>query len=124
MSGTIPQKCPACGEDMHVCLLRCPSCRTEVQGDFMLGRFSRLSEDQLFFLETFLRYRGNLKDVGAALSISYPTARNRLDQLIEALDFEEKAGAKARRLDILEKLKTGEISTEEALDKLQNKEYK
>ena len=38
------------------------------------------------FCETFLRCRGNLKDVGALLGISYPTARNRLDELLDALE--------------------------------------
>lgn len=119
MSTAIPQKCPACGQDMRVCLLRCPACSTEVQGDFRLGRFARLGPEQLHFLETFIRCRGSLKDVGAALGISYPTARNRLDSLIEALGFEDKSAEQERRLNILGRLKEGALSTEEALHLLQ-----
>ena len=63
MAGSIPTKCPACGQEMRVCLLRCPACNTEVAGDFPLGRFARLTEEQLRFLETFIRCRGSLKDV-------------------------------------------------------------
>ena len=44
------KKCPACGQEMRVRLLRCPDCQTEVQGDFALDRFSQLSPDQLTFL--------------------------------------------------------------------------
>ena len=49
MAGSIPTKCPACGQEMRVCLLRCPACNTEVAGDFPLGRFARLTEEQLRF---------------------------------------------------------------------------
>lgn len=124
MTGVMPKKCPACRQDMRVCLLRCPDCGTEVQGDFILGRFAQLSGEQLAFLETFIRCRGNLKDVGAAIGISYPTARNRLDNMIEALGFGDKSAKTARRLEILGQLKDGTITTEEALNLLQGgKEY-
>lgn len=119
MNGSIPKQCPACGQDMRVCLLRCPACRTEVQGEFPLSRFDQLSSEHLSFLETFIRCRGNLKDVGAAVGISYPTARNRLDSLIEAVGYEDQPTATARRLEILGRLKDGEITTEEALNFLQ-----
>lgn len=124
MTGEIPKKCPACGQELHVCVLRCPGCRTEVQGDFLLGRFAQLGGEQLLFLETFLRCRGSLKDVGAAVGISYPTARNRLDGLIEALGFgRQESQESARRLEILGRLKEGDITTEEALQLLQGGKY-
>jgi hypothetical protein len=100
---------------MTVRLLRCSACQTEVQGAFSLDRFSRLSPENLNFLEIFIRCRGSLKDVGAILDISYPTARNRLDALIAALGFEDTSSAAARRMDILTQLKEGLITTEEAL---------
>lgn len=119
MPGAIPKKCPACGQEMRVRLLRCPDCQTEVQGDFALDRFSQLSPDQLAFLETFIRCRGSLKDVGTEIGISYPTARNRLDSLIEALGYETPHDESGKRLEILTQLKAGEITTEEALSLLQ-----
>lgn len=119
MNGNIPKKCPACGQDMRVCLLRCPSCATEVQGDYVPDRFSQLDGEQLQFLETFIRCRGSLKDLGAALGISYPTARNRLDSLIETLDFDNVRAGTAYRLEVLGRLKNGAITAEEALQLLQ-----
>lgn len=119
MENTVPTKCPSCGLEMRVCLLKCPSCDTEVQGDFPLGRFLRLSGEQLDFLELFIMCRGSLKDVGGKLGISYPTARNRLDDLIAALDFENKNRLTQQRLSVLAKLKEGELTAEEALDLLQ-----
>jgi len=113
-TGVIPKKCPACGQNLHVSKLHCHSCGTEVQGLYHLDRFNRLNEEQLSFMEAFLKCRGNLKDLCSAIGISYPTARNRLDQLINALDFEGKAEISAKRLDILEQIREGVITPEEA----------
>ena len=124
MTNPIPQKCPACGKDMRIRMLKCPSCTTEIQGEFVLNRFARVSDDQLVFLETFIRFRGNLKDVGAFFEISYPTARSRLDNLIEALGFEETGNLTSRRLEILNQLKEGILTTEEALERLQGGKLK
>ncbi|MBM6999834.1 DUF2089 domain-containing protein [bacterium] len=83
----IPGTCPACGHAMHARVLHCDNCGTEVSGDFTLGRFARLSPEQLSFLETFISCRGNLKDVGTKLNMSYPTTRGRLDSLLVALGY-------------------------------------
>lgn len=114
----VPSKCPSCGSGMRVTLLKCPACETEVQGDFEPGRFSSLSDEQLDFLELFIKSRGSLKDVGKLLNISYPTARNRLDDLVNAFESIDKKAASTKRLEVLELVKSGELSVEDALDKL------
>jgi len=111
----MPRECPSCGKELRVNLMRCCSCNTEVQGDFAPGRFSGLSEEQIDFLEIFVRSRGNLKDVGSMLGISYPTARNRLDLLIAALENRDKQKASVKRMEILEMVSRGEITVDEAL---------
>lgn len=83
----IPGTCPACGNEMHALVLHCDHCGTEISGDFILGRFARLDQEQLSFLETFIACRGNLKDVGQQLNMSYPTTRARLDSLLIALGY-------------------------------------
>lgn len=96
MAYEIPSTCPACGHEMQARSLYCPNCDTTVTGDFSLGRFSHLAPEQLAFLEVFLKCRGNLKDVGTRLGMSYPTTRSRLDSLLEVLgyaDEEVDAGA-------------------------------
>lgn len=85
----IPGTCPACGSEMHALVLHCDNCGTEVSGDFVLGRFARLDPEQLSFLETFISCRGNLKDVGTKLNMSYPTTRARLDSLLASLGYDE-----------------------------------
>ncbi len=119
MLPAIPKRCPSCSQLMSVCTLRCSDCNTEIQGEFQLDRFSQLSNENVVFLETFIRLRGSLKDVGAQLNISYPTARNRLDALIEALGFGATETQSGKRIVILKELQAGIISAEEALTKIE-----
>jgi hypothetical protein len=77
--------CPICSGELAVTRLRCRSCATTLEGDFNVGRFSRLSREQFALLESFLRSRGNLKEMERELGISYPTVRARVDALLRAL---------------------------------------
>jgi hypothetical protein len=87
-------------------------------------------------LESFLRSRGNLKEMERELGISYPTVRGRVDALVRALGFGEEtadedfgsdftegfdeaepatdAKAGMDRREILERLARKEISAEDA----------
>lgn len=58
---------------------------------FELGLFEKLSNEQQSFLLSFLRCRGNLKNLQNELQISYPTAKKRLDDLLLALNLVESA---------------------------------
>ena len=77
--------CPICSGELAVTRLHCRSCGTTLEGDFNVGRFARLSREQFALLESFLRSKGNLKEMERELSISYPTVRARVDALLRAL---------------------------------------
>ncbi len=77
--------CPICSGELAVTRLHCRSCGTTLEGDFNVGRFARLSREQFALLESFLRSRGNLKEMERELGISYPTVRARVDTLLRAL---------------------------------------
>jgi hypothetical protein len=77
--------CPICNGELAVTRLHCRSCGTTLEGDFNVGRFARLSREQFALLESFLRSRGNLKEMERELGISYPTVRARVDALLRAL---------------------------------------
>jgi hypothetical protein len=79
--------CPVCSSELSVTRLHCRSCGTTLDGDFSVGRFGRLSREQLALLESFLRSRGNLRDMERELGISYPTVRSRVEALVRALGF-------------------------------------
>jgi hypothetical protein len=124
-------RCPVCGDELAVTRLDCPTCQTRLEGRFRLGRFQRLSPDQLAFLEVFIKNRGIIKDVEAELGISYPTVRARLDDALRAMGFpaggeddprvsprQAQAQAREERRRILEELKSRQITVEEAAQRL------
>ena len=105
--------------------LHCRSCGTTLEGDFSVGRFGRLNRDQTTLLESFLRSRGNLREMERELGISYPTVRSRVEALVRALGFGPRADsdepdeatepAPARtREEILQALARHEMSAEDA----------
>src|SRR4029077_2416077 len=79
--------CPVCSNELAVTRLHCRSCGTSLEGEFSVGRFGRLNREQLTLLESFLRSRGNLRDMERELGISYPTVRSRVEALVRALGF-------------------------------------
>ncbi len=110
-------RCPVCAQTLKVVRLECESCGTRLEGNFALGRFHALDQEQLEFLETFIRVRGNIKDVERELGISYPTARSRLDAVIRALGFSAPSddAVAERRKEILRELSEGKISADDAV---------
>jgi hypothetical protein len=133
--------CPVCAGELTITRLHCRACGSALEGEFGVGRFGRLDREQLALLESFLRSRGNLKEMERELGISYPTVRGRVDALVRALGFgDQPAGvdleadeeleaedavdveeatlaaeeAATRRREILERLARRELSAEEA----------
>ncbi|WP_026485841.1 DUF2089 domain-containing protein [Caldanaerobius polysaccharolyticus] len=111
--------CPICGERLEVTHLHCPQCDIDIKGQFELCRFCHLTREQKEFLEVFIKCRGNIKDVEKELGISYPTVKNRLENVISALGLDDTAYTPAddfnRKMGILAKLDRGEISASEAI---------
>ena len=123
MANPVVAKCPICSEQLKVVRLECDSCGTRMEGSFSLGRFHTLSPDQLEFLETFIRARGNFKDIERELGISYPTVRSRLDAMIRALGFPSQAEPdreSERRKEILRELAEGRIAADDAANLLES----
>jgi hypothetical protein len=77
--------CPVCAGELAISRLHCRTCGTTLEGEFGVGRFGKLSREQMALLESFLRSRGNLKEMERALGISYPTVRARVEALVQAL---------------------------------------
>lgn len=119
----IISQCPVCGGELKVTRLRCAQCDTVIENDFTLSRFDYLSAEELSFTETFIKCRGNIKEVEKELGISYPTVRAKLDAIIKKLGFEEDARQgqdeeMLRREAVLKALELGEITAEEAISRL------
>ena len=85
--------CPVCASELAVTRLHCSTCGTTLEGDFSVGRFGRLNKEQMALLESFLRSRGNLREMERELGISYPTVRSRVVAHVRALGFGPRADA-------------------------------
>lgn len=122
------EQCPACGGPLVISEIKCANCHLTMQGEFKPGLFSTLSEDQLTFVRAFLRVRGNLSEMEKVLGVSYPTIRNKLEEVNKALDsaealerVEQRTPAPSSNNDrsaILQKVAAGELDAAQALEQL------
>lgn len=119
MAHDVLHDCPVCHKPLHITKLHCPACGTSIEGDFQAERLLALTPEQRGFVLSFLRNRGNIREMEKELGISYPTVRARLDQILAALGLESNPGKeKPARKEVLEMLAQGEITQEQALDML------
>jgi hypothetical protein len=132
-------QCPACGGQLMITECKCPTCQLQMRGEFQLGQLSTLSDDELTFVKVFLSARGNLTEVERVLGISYPTIRNKLDEINNVLSRTNEAAATSQkkqsvaletklasaeesRKDILQQVADGRMSPTEAVQKLREVE--
>jgi hypothetical protein len=105
---------PASGEELIVTRLMGPKSGIVIEGLFTLGWIGRLTPEQLAFVGLLVKHRGNLQRLAAEMQIAYNTARNRMDEIVAALEGGPPPVEKAERLEILDRLASGAISFEEA----------
>ena len=116
-------RCPVCGEELDVTRLSCSHCYTNIEGSFTLCKFCKLSEEQKHFVEVFIKNRGNIKEIEKEMGISYPTVRNKLEDVISALGYSPKyTEPKVDKKEVLEQLSRGEINSEEAVKLLKGED--
>jgi len=108
--------CPDCKAPLDVTRLACSTCKLTLDGVFEVSPLGKLNQDDQAFVIAFVRHHGSLKKMENIFDISYPTVKNRLNAIAAALDknFE----SPSPNVYVLEQLSRGELSVEEALDKL------
>lgn len=117
-----PADCPVCGDDLITTRKGCRTCGTQITGEFASCEFCSLGEAELQLLRVFLSSRGNLREVGKFLEVSYPTARARLDAVLDKLglapqsadDAEDDDAEVSAEDQILARVAAGEITPEVA----------
>jgi hypothetical protein len=87
-----------------------------VVGHFELSPFFRLSASSLQFLETFIKNRGNVKEIERETGESYWAIRRQLDDVIVEMGFgvQPEPSPTNQRQEILERVGRGEITAQEA----------
>lgn len=109
-----PSACPVCSQELLTTRLTCPSCHTEISGTFCQCRYCQLSGEDRSTLEVFLRSR-NMRDVQSHLGVSYPTARQRFNDLLGRLGLDEPVIGPEQ---VMQDLAAGRISVDEAQELL------
>lgn len=121
--------CPVCGGDLIVSRLHCAQCDTTIEGRFQgaFNPFASLSPEQIEFVMAFVRCEGRLNRLEDELHLSYPTLRNRLEEIIRTLGYEPGRDDSPARLStvdrkrILDDLEQGRITPAEAQALLRGK---
>ncbi len=122
--------CPSCREPLRPKVLGCDGCGIRVEGPFQLNEFATLSAEDLHFLRIFVHSEGRIREMQAALGLSYPTVRARLTALKNRISGGFAAPPSAPGSDdgsppgageegakrVLDRLQTGELTFEEAME--------
>ena len=87
----LPHTCPSCSSVLSVKSLICGQCQTEVTGIYGLPLLASLPEDDQLFITNFVKCSGSLKIMAQDMGLSYPTVRNRLDDIIQKIETAQKA---------------------------------
>lgn len=118
----IPKECPSCGGNLKITELRCVNCDTIIKGEYSPPTIIKLKEDEIEFLFSFLKARGNIKEVEKLLKISYPTVKARLESLLSSIGIKKEDEDIADfRKSILDAIERGEMKVEEAVKMLKQK---
>lgn len=113
-------RCPVCDNELTITRLHCEVCDTTLDGHFTGGPFAHLSNEQLNFIETFVRCEGKITRMETELELSYPTIRNRLHEVIRALGYEPGKEEPVeipedKREQVLTDLEAGRITADDAM---------
>jgi hypothetical protein len=106
------------GASLVVERVRIPERQISVEGEFSLPELARLGLDDQVFIIAFLRSHGSIKEMEQVFGVSYPTIKARLNRIAGQLEFVD-TNPSPSRAEVLERLKNGEVSAEEAIRALE-----
>jgi hypothetical protein len=89
-----------------------------IEGAFALPQLAQLAADDQVFVAAFVRAHGSIKEMEQVFGVSYPTIKARLNRISQGLEFVD-TNPRPSRGDVLERLKRGEISPDQAVAELE-----
>lgn len=81
----LPIFCPSCESTLRVSQMTCETCSTVVNGDYDLPLYLKLNRDEQDLILKFFLNSGSIKEMAKQAELSYPTMRNKMDDLIEKI---------------------------------------
>jgi hypothetical protein len=106
------------GSALVVERVRVPERGIAIEGEFTLPELARLALEDQIFIVAFLRSHGSIKEMEQVFGVSYPTIKSRLNRIAGQLQFIE-TDPSPSRAEVLERLKAGEITADEAIRALE-----
>ena len=91
-----------------------------IEGAFELPRLAQLPAEDQVFVAAFVRSHGSIKEMEQVFGVSYPTVKARLTRIAAALEFVE-TNPPTARAEVLERLKRGEITAQDAIAELESR---
>jgi hypothetical protein len=89
-----------------------------IEGAFALPQLARLDAADQVFVAAFVRSHGSIKEMERMFGVSYPTIKARLNRIAGQLEFVDTDPGPSRS-EVLERLRQGEISAEDAIRELE-----
>jgi len=65
--------------------MKCSDCGTEVSGNYEMPLFLKLTREEQSFIMDFFLASGSIKEMAKQAGNSYPTMRNKMDDMIEKI---------------------------------------
>ena len=100
--------------------VRLPDRDVAIEGAFELPKLAQLSAEDQVFVAAFVRSHGSIKEMEATFGVSYPTVKARLNRIAAVLEFVE-LDPEPPRAEVLERLKRGEITADQAIAELEGR---
>lgn len=91
-----------------------------IEGAFELPKLAQLAAEDQVFVAAFVRSHGSIKEMEHVFGVSYPTVKARLNRIAASLEFVE-LDPRPSRAEVLERLKRGEITADEAIAELEGR---
>ena len=107
------------GEPIVVERVRLTNKDIAIEGSFALPQLARLSIEDQVFVTAFVRCHGSIKEMEQMFGVSYPTIKARLNRLAASLEFVD-TNPSPSRAEILDRLRSGDISAQEAIRELES----
>jgi len=108
------------GKKFYITQVQIPGDDITIEGKFELPPFAELSMDDQIFIAAFIKTHGSIKQMESIFNISYPTVKNRLNNIARCLDVVDVSIQVSNPIsDVLDRLEQGDITVAQAIEEME-----